>query len=105
MKKRQIFSNPCLALLLFFTFSMLVIGCGRKNATKAKTVKAEGKKLMENNSDNTNKDSMDEGDPSEINTTQSTLINGQIQIEEWKQLLGDLRNALGDIKKDTEQVR
>ena len=103
--KKQISLKLCLVFLLLSIFSMLVIGCRDNDATKANTEEVEGKQLMENNSDNTNKDSMDEGDPSEINTTQSTLINGQIQIEEWKQLLGDLRNALGDIKKDTEQVR
>ena len=84
---------------------MLVIGCRDNDATKANTEKVDGKQLMENNIAYTSKDSIDEDASIDTNTSQTAPINDQIQMEQWRQLIGDLKSALGDIREDAEQAR
>lgn len=102
--KKQISHKPGLVFLLLSIFSMLVVGC-KDDATKFEIEKGEVKQLMENNIAYTSKDSIDEDVSTDINTSQTAPINDQIQVEEWKQLLGDLKTALGDIREDAEQAR
>ena len=103
--KKQISLKLCLVFLLLSIFSMLVIGCRDNDATKANTEEVEGKQLMENNSTNTSKKSAVGFTAPEMNTSQTAPINDQIQMEQWRQLIGDIKSALGDIKRSAEQAR
>jgi hypothetical protein len=103
--KKQISLKLCLVFLLLSVFSMLVIGCKDEGATKFKIEKGEVKQLMENNIAYTSKGSIDEDASTDINTSQTAPINNQIQMEQWRQLIGDLKTALADIREDDEQAK
>ena len=97
MKKKYKFLKPCIALLLFFAFSMLVVGCGKNGESKAQ--------ITEENIANTRTESVTEVSAPKMSTSQKPPINDQIQMEQWAQLIGDIKTALGDISAGTEQTR
>ena len=104
MKKKQKFLKPSFAFLLFFTFSMLVIGCGDKNTTKANTEKTESKQLMEKNSLNVNEAdvaAISESVPLSINPT----FDDEIHPEEWMQLVEDIKSTLNKIEADKQALQ
>ena len=103
--KKQISLKLCLVFLLLSIFSMLVVGCKDEDATKFKIEKSKVEQLMENSITYTSKDGTGEDASSEIDTSQTALIKDQIQTEEWKQLLKDLKSTLGNIREDAEQAR
>jgi hypothetical protein len=110
MKNKQKFLKPCLVLLLLLSFSMLVIGCGKNGESKAQ-VEKEGKQITEKNIANTSVENTVEVSTPKMTKSHSYYTNRcetsfvptppkqkRLQMEEWKQLLGDLRNVLGDIQ-------
>jgi hypothetical protein len=105
MKKRQIFLNPCMALLLFLPLLILVIGCERKSKIDNHVNIVEDKQLMGNNTVYDSRDSREKDTSSEINTSQTIQIKDQIQMEQWRQLIGDIKTTLSDINESTEQAR
>ncbi len=104
MKKKQKFLKSVFTFLLFCTFSMLVFGCGNKGESTVQTERVEGKHLMETNIAYASKESKDEDDTPDTNKSQEIQINDQIQMEQWKQLVEELKTTLGDIKDGAEQA-
>ncbi len=105
MKKKQKLLKSVFTFLLFCTFSMLFFGCGKNGESKVQSERVEAKQLMDTNITFASKDSTDEDTSPEINTSQTIQTNDQIQMEQWRQLLEDLKSTLGDIKEGTEQAR
>ena len=94
MKKKQKLLKAVFTFLLFCTFPMLVIGCGDKDVTKAKTEKIEGKHLLNAN----------EADVVVINTSGSESsqvfpIDDEIQLDEWMLLVKDIKSTLGEMEE------
>ena len=85
MKNKRSVLKLCIALLLFFAFSMLFIGCGENGGSKVQTERVETKQPAENNS----------------------LDANEIHLDEWRQLVKDIKSTLGDmdeIRERAEQV-
>ena len=60
---------------------------------------------MGNNTVYDSRDSREKDTSSEINTSQTIQIKDQIQMEQWRQLIGDIKTTLSDINESTEQAR
>ena len=94
-----------MALLLFLPLLILVIGCERKSKIDNHVNIVEDKQLMGNNTVYDSRDSREKDTSSEINTSQTIQIKDQIQMEQWRQLIGDIKTTLSDINESTEQAR
>ncbi|MBC8550443.1 MAG: hypothetical protein H8D23_12430 [Candidatus Brocadiales bacterium] len=104
MKKKQKFLKPHLALLLFFTFAMPVIGCVENGESKIQTEGVESKQRMEKNGLNTN-----DADVVVINTSGSKSsqvfpVEDEMHLDEWMQLVKDIKSTLGEMEKENRQV-
>ena len=105
MKKKQKFLKPSFVLLLFFTFSILVIGCGDKDTTKANTEKTESKQLIEKNSLNANNEAeVIRVDASGTEGSQEFPVEDEIHLDKWMQLVKDIKSTLGEMDKESKQV-
>jgi hypothetical protein len=103
MEKKQTFLKPRFALLLFFTFSMLVIGCVENGESKIQTERVDGRQ-MEKNSLNAN-----EADVVIVNTSDSESppvfpVEDEVHLDEWIQLVNDIKSTLGEMKEVSKQV-
>lgn len=103
--KKQKFLKPYFALLLFFTFSMLVIGCGENSESKVQTGKVEGRQLMKENSLlEANKADVVLINTSGSEASQAFPIDDEIHLDEWMQLVKDIKSTLGEMEEVNKQV-
>ncbi|MFQ5687157.1 MAG: hypothetical protein ACE5GV_10895 [Candidatus Scalindua sp.] len=102
--KKQKFLKPYFVFLLLFTFSMLVIGCGENSESKVQTERVEGRQLMKENSTHAN-----EADVVVVNTSDSESsrvfpVDDEIRLDEWMQLVKDIKSTLGKMDDESKQV-
>ena len=106
MEKKQKLLKSVFTFSLFCTFSMLFFGCGEKDATKNKTEKVGGKQLLMKDSLNNHKLgevvhnlNADGSEASEV-----FPVEDEIQIDEWMQLVKDIKSTLGEMEEESKQV-
>jgi len=102
--KKQMFFKSCFALLLFFTFAMLVIGCWEDGESKVQTERVEGKPLMDKNSLNANEAEVVVINTSGLKSSQVFAVEKEIKLNEWMQLVKDIKSTLGEMEKESKQV-
>jgi hypothetical protein len=102
--KKQRYLRSCFVFLVLFTFSMLIFGCGDNGVSKLQTERVESKQLKEESSAHAN-----EADAVVINTSGSGLsqifpVEDEIQLDEWMQLVKDIKSTLGEMEEVSKQV-
>jgi hypothetical protein len=102
--KIQQYKSYYLFLILLVSF-MFVYGCGEKGKSSIQPKTVEREHLMEMDSKYPKEINVVKDAPSGSESLQAVPINDQIQMEQWKQLLKDVKSTLGDIKEVTEQAR
>ncbi|KHE92267.1 MAG: hypothetical protein SCABRO_01983, partial [Candidatus Scalindua brodae] len=102
--KKQKFVKPHFALLLFFTFPMLVIGCVKNGESKVQTEGVESKQRMEKNGLNTNDADVVVINTSGSNSFQVSPVEDEIHLDEWMQLVKDIKSTLGEMEEVNRQV-
>jgi len=98
------FLKPCFVFLVLFTTSMLVIGCWEDGETKVQNERVESRQLMEKDGLNAK-----EADAVVINTSGSELsqifqVKDEIHLDEWMQLVKDIKSTLGEMEEVSNQV-
>ena len=97
MRKQKLLS-PCFVFLLLFAFSMFFFGCGDKGELKILSEEVEGRQLMEENRLNDNKKGGFSINASGSQASQ-VFIDDVIQLDEWMQLVKDIKSTLGEMQE------
>jgi hypothetical protein len=100
--KRQVYSRLIIYFLPAITFSLCVFGCGEKDKTKVHTEKVESKQPSVKNSIHTNEADAKEGNTLSAEESELVPINDQIQFEQWKQLVEELKETFSDMQEIKE---
>lgn len=105
--KRRVRSRLEIYYLLVIGFSFFVFSCVENDKPEIQSERVEGKQLMENNSTHANEADVKEGSSSGTEEYELGPISDQIQLqfEEWKPLVEELKTALGEIKEGAEKAR
>ena len=103
--RKELNSGLIIMFLLVITFSFCVFGCGEKEEAGIQTEHIEDNLSMERDSNYIKEVNMAENNTPDVQLSQAVPVNDQIQLEQWKQLVEELKTTLGDIKGGTEQAR
>ena len=97
----QYIIKSCLCLLVI----TIAFGCREKNNSSIHPETVADKQLAGVGSNYTNEEHVVRDTPSGPEVLQAAPIKDQIQMEQWRPLIGDLKSALGGIREDAEQTR
>ena len=104
MEKKQKLLKSVFTFSLFCTFSMLFFGCGEKDATKNKTEKVGGKQLLMKDSLSANEAEVVLINASGSEASQVFPVEDEIHLDEWMQLVKDIKSTLGEMEEESKQV-
>ena len=102
--KKQRYLRSCFVLLLLFTFSIPIFGCGDKRESKIQAEKVESKQRMEKNSAQVNEVEVVKVNASGSKSSQVFPVEDEIQLDEWMQLVKDIKSTLGEMEEVSKQV-
>jgi hypothetical protein len=96
--KQQEFFKLWLMFLMFFTSSMLIFGCGNKQ---------DGEFASDKDTQVTEENIAVNKKGLELKDDEESMLHSslnQIDLDKWKQLVEDLKNALGEMEEVSKEV-
>ena len=103
--RKELNSGLIIMFLLVITFSFCVLGCGGKYEAEIQTEQIEDNLSIEKDSNYINEVSVAENNTPDVKVSRVVLVSDQIHLEQWKQLVEELKTTLGEIKGGAEQAR